>query len=182
MSLIDTLQKPLKPSVVQFLRAQQCGFHDGYPMICCGVLPKTLNIFNKRQQKTQRQQKKSTRGQTHEYVVNLNRAPPAPITTESVRGIGGINKLSIYQPEAGNIMNPPHFDITVSTAAPGASTVPYLSNLKRDARRKTNLGDFLNTGEAFKEAMSAYMDHYDLQRTRRSGALKIDAELDVEVR
>lgn len=27
--------KPLQPAVVEFLRSQECGFDQGYPLVCC---------------------------------------------------------------------------------------------------------------------------------------------------
>lgn len=47
MTLIDGLQKPLNPSIVAFLRSQQCGFdRDGYPKVCCRTMPKELRVMN----------------------------------------------------------------------------------------------------------------------------------------
>lgn len=47
MTLIDGLQKPLNPSIVAFLRSQQCGFdEDGYPKVCCRTMPKELRVMN----------------------------------------------------------------------------------------------------------------------------------------
>lgn len=45
MDLISGLKKPLKNSVVIFLRSQQCGFEEGFPKVCCAVLPKTLPVL-----------------------------------------------------------------------------------------------------------------------------------------
>lgn len=45
MDIINGLQKPLKPSVVEFLRSQQCGFESGFPKVCCSGLPKRLRVF-----------------------------------------------------------------------------------------------------------------------------------------
>ncbi|XP_049823878.1 uncharacterized protein LOC126265676 [Aethina tumida] len=45
MGLLGKLEKPLRPSVVEFLHAQQCGFTNGIPKVCCGSLPKNLKIF-----------------------------------------------------------------------------------------------------------------------------------------
>lgn len=45
MDLLHLLEKPLKPSVVDFLRSQQCGFEDGFPKVCCASMPKTIPIL-----------------------------------------------------------------------------------------------------------------------------------------
>lgn len=45
MDLLHMLAKPLKPSVVDFLRSQQCGFERGFPKVCCQSLPKTIPIL-----------------------------------------------------------------------------------------------------------------------------------------
>lgn len=45
MDLLHLLEKPLKPSVVDFLRSQQCGFESGFPKVCCASLPKTIPIL-----------------------------------------------------------------------------------------------------------------------------------------
>lgn len=45
MDLIKKMEKPLKPLVVEFLRAQQCGFQEDYPMVCCSLLPKNFKIL-----------------------------------------------------------------------------------------------------------------------------------------
>lgn len=39
MNFIKSMEKPLQPTVVHFLRSQECGFDKGYPMVCCFVLP-----------------------------------------------------------------------------------------------------------------------------------------------
>lgn len=41
MDLIYELEKPLKVSVIKFLRSQECGFDKGFPKVCCAPLPKT---------------------------------------------------------------------------------------------------------------------------------------------
>lgn len=43
-NLIETAEKPLRPVFVEFLRAQQCGFQDSYPTVCCSLLPKTFKV------------------------------------------------------------------------------------------------------------------------------------------
>ncbi|CAH0551213.1 unnamed protein product [Brassicogethes aeneus] len=45
MDLLKNLGKPLKLSVVEFLRAQQCGFEEFEPKVCCTKLPKSLKIL-----------------------------------------------------------------------------------------------------------------------------------------
>lgn len=44
-NLLKQLKKPLKPSIVDFLQNQQCGFEEDYPKVCCSNLPKNLPIF-----------------------------------------------------------------------------------------------------------------------------------------
>lgn len=39
MNLLKSVEKPLQPTVVDFLRAQECGFDQGYPKVCCYELP-----------------------------------------------------------------------------------------------------------------------------------------------
>ncbi|KAJ8960309.1 hypothetical protein NQ318_004035 [Aromia moschata] len=40
VDLVKSMEKPLKPPVVDFFRSQQCGFQEGYPKVCCSQLPK----------------------------------------------------------------------------------------------------------------------------------------------
>lgn len=42
MNLLNELEKPLRSSVVEFLKAQQCGLLNGIPKVCCGPFPKNL--------------------------------------------------------------------------------------------------------------------------------------------
>lgn len=42
MNLIASMEKPLGRSVVAFLRSQECGFQDGYPKVCCTIIPNNL--------------------------------------------------------------------------------------------------------------------------------------------
>lgn len=37
-NMVKSMKKPLPPSVVGFLRSQECGFDHGYPMVCCSTL------------------------------------------------------------------------------------------------------------------------------------------------
>lgn len=46
MDLLYASERPLKRSVVDFLRSQQCGFENPYPKVCCAPLPKTIPIYN----------------------------------------------------------------------------------------------------------------------------------------
>ncbi|XP_017773670.1 PREDICTED: uncharacterized protein LOC108560569 [Nicrophorus vespilloides] len=46
VDFLGTMQKPLKASVVHFLRSQHCGFRNGYPRVCCAPMPKGLKIFD----------------------------------------------------------------------------------------------------------------------------------------
>lgn len=46
IKLLDGLKKPLKPSIIAFLRAQQCGFENGFPKVCCRTMPKELRVMN----------------------------------------------------------------------------------------------------------------------------------------
>lgn len=45
MALLEGSSKPLKPSIVAFLRAQQCGFDNGFPRVCCRTMPKELRVM-----------------------------------------------------------------------------------------------------------------------------------------
>lgn len=38
MNMIKSVEKPLQPTVVDFLRTQECGFDQGYPKVCCHEL------------------------------------------------------------------------------------------------------------------------------------------------
>lgn len=49
LHLVKSMEKPLHPAIVEFLRSQECGFDQGYPLVCCSdirfkdVTQKTLN-------------------------------------------------------------------------------------------------------------------------------------------
>lgn len=45
MDLVRSMGKPLQSSVVAFLRSQECGFDQGYPMVCCSMLPKAFQLL-----------------------------------------------------------------------------------------------------------------------------------------
>lgn len=45
MNLIVNLDKPLHPNIITFLKAQQCGFKNGYPNVCCKLLPSPLRVL-----------------------------------------------------------------------------------------------------------------------------------------
>lgn len=45
MTFINSIEKPLKPTVVKFLRNQECGFEKGYPKVCCGKVPRNLRVL-----------------------------------------------------------------------------------------------------------------------------------------
>lgn len=48
-NLIDSMEKPLQPAIVDFLRSQECGFAQGYPMVCCSVFPKLFHALKNAQ-------------------------------------------------------------------------------------------------------------------------------------
>lgn len=35
---MKSVGKPLQHSIVEFVRSQECGFDEGYPMVCCSML------------------------------------------------------------------------------------------------------------------------------------------------
>ncbi|XP_028145593.1 uncharacterized protein LOC114339160 [Diabrotica virgifera virgifera] len=52
MQFIAGVEKPLTPVVVDFLRSQQCGFEEGFPMVCCRELPRNLRIHSNHRRKS----------------------------------------------------------------------------------------------------------------------------------
>lgn len=93
MELIDGLQKPLKPSVVQFLRSQECGFEKGYAKVCCFHLSQKLYV-------TQRPNKVyvnlfASVDQGQELQVNIG-VKNTEITTRAVKNIHKSDKISNY--------------------------------------------------------------------------------------
>lgn len=45
MNLLVNLHKPLQPSIVTFLKAQECGFQNGFPNVCCRMLPSRVRVI-----------------------------------------------------------------------------------------------------------------------------------------
>lgn len=44
MNLIVSMGKPLNPPIVTFLKNQQCGFGQKYPLVCCSTVPKRFKV------------------------------------------------------------------------------------------------------------------------------------------
>lgn len=59
MNLVRSVRKPLEPSIVNFLRSQECGFDKGYPKVCCSKFSEDLQGL------------KRGKHNSHNYVNNI---------------------------------------------------------------------------------------------------------------
>lgn len=85
MDLITAHDKPLRPSVVVFLRSQECGFRAGYPRVCCTTVPKGLQALVRDRD-----------------PVTCKNATTAPEKVQKVNGTQGKDVGKVFGEDASN--------------------------------------------------------------------------------